>query len=481
MQSFIMQPFYRWVGQLVCLALVFLVTGLFAQVSLAADSTLYNQDFRNNSVNPTSDPIVSDTQFFTQTNHNVSGLFLQNFDLSGGIPINGLPLTEEFKDSTGMTIQVFERAILELHQPLEDDHTPQPAPYVEHKLLGVFLTTGRTFAPADPLTTTTGTRYFEATKHNLASTFGKFWDDNGGLAEFGYPLSEEFQETNPDDGNLYTVQYFERARFEYHPENVGTPYTVELGQLGKQYASITYDKSVFAEAKPQLLGPQKVVHVPSLMYHHIRDLTEPYDSDLNNYSVTPAAFLEQLDWLQSQGYHTVTVAQIADYLKYGVPLPAKPVNIRFDDGWQNQLWAANELKKRGMTATFFIITQATTYPYMTPAQIKALDAQGFEIASHTRNHPFLTRNSEDYDWAQIAGSKSDLEKLLGHAVRSFAYPYGDHAPWIDAMVRKAGYDIAASISWSENWKASNMFSEPAVSMSQMHTLRAFIARLNINY
>ena len=60
----------------------------------------------------------------------------------------------------------------------------------------------------------------------------KFWQANGGLAVFGYPLSEEFHETSPIDGKVYTVQYFERNRFEYHPEFAGTPNEVLLGLLG---------------------------------------------------------------------------------------------------------------------------------------------------------------------------------------------------------------------------------------------------------
>ena len=42
------------------------------------------------------------------------------------------------------------------------------------------------------------------------------------------------QEVNPADGKTYTVQYFERARFEYHPEHKGTPFEVQLGLLGNQ-------------------------------------------------------------------------------------------------------------------------------------------------------------------------------------------------------------------------------------------------------
>jgi hypothetical protein len=52
---------------------------------------------------------------------------------------------------------------------------------------------------------------------------------------FGYPISEEITERNPADGKTYTVQYFERNRFEWHPENPPT-YNVQIGLLGVEYA-----------------------------------------------------------------------------------------------------------------------------------------------------------------------------------------------------------------------------------------------------
>lgn len=75
-------------------------------------------------------------------------------------------------------------------------------------------------------------RYFPETGHYLDGIFGSFWDQNGGLPVFGYPLTEEFVEQNVDTGTPRTVQYFERQRYEYHPENAGTPYEVLLGRLG---------------------------------------------------------------------------------------------------------------------------------------------------------------------------------------------------------------------------------------------------------
>ena len=56
-------------------------------------------------------------------------------------------------------------------------------------------------------------RMFPETGHGIGGGFRWFWEHNGGLPIFGYPLTDELVE----DGR--TVQYFERAVFEYWPEN----------------------------------------------------------------------------------------------------------------------------------------------------------------------------------------------------------------------------------------------------------------------
>ena len=84
------------------------------------------------------------------------------------------------------------------------------------------------FAPAPP--PTDGAAYFPETGHTLRGAFKAYWEQNGGLPIFGYPISEEFTERG-EDGRDYVVQYFERHRFELHPEN-RPPYQVLLSRLG---------------------------------------------------------------------------------------------------------------------------------------------------------------------------------------------------------------------------------------------------------
>ncbi len=70
------------------------------------------------------------------------------------------------------------------------------------------------------------TRYFPETGMSVSFGFKRYFEQRGGVEIFGYPITPEIQE------NGFTVQYFQRARFEYHPEHAGTPYEVELGLLG---------------------------------------------------------------------------------------------------------------------------------------------------------------------------------------------------------------------------------------------------------
>ena len=77
--------------------------------------------------------------------------------------------------------------------------------------------------------------YFPQTGHTLRSLFLRYWQEHGGLEQFGYPLTEEFFEPSGPDNAPLQVQYFERNRFELHPENTGTPYEVLLGTLSREF------------------------------------------------------------------------------------------------------------------------------------------------------------------------------------------------------------------------------------------------------
>ena len=176
---------------------------------------------------------------FDLTGHSLNGAFLQFWFWNGGLPRYGYPisapLTEQGADGTSYLVQYTERARLEYHP--ENRGSPYE---VLLGRLGADLVAGRTDAPFQPAEAASGALYVAETHHNLRGPIAAYWQRNGGVPVFGYPLSEAFTERNPSDGKPYLVQYFERARLEYHPEYAGTDSEILLGLLGVQSYAARY-------------------------------------------------------------------------------------------------------------------------------------------------------------------------------------------------------------------------------------------------
>ncbi len=170
---------------------------------------------------------------FPETGKTVSNKFLQYWEGHGGLTQQGYPISNEIQersDTDGKiyTVQYFERAVFELHT---ENQSPND---VLLSLLGNFLYQQKYSgnAPGQAPSNAAGARIFPATGKHVGGIFLQYWESHGGLAQQGYPISEEFQEVSALDGKTYRVQYFERAVFEYHPEQQPA-YQVLLSQLGK--------------------------------------------------------------------------------------------------------------------------------------------------------------------------------------------------------------------------------------------------------
>ncbi|HEY8598044.1 MAG TPA: cellulase family glycosylhydrolase [Thermomicrobiales bacterium] len=184
-------------------------------------------------------PPAAPSLYFPETRFDVAGPFKDLWLDGDGRRLYGLPLTEPVFEGDYL-VQYFERAAMEWHPewaggPGYAELTPAARAHrvVALRHLGRVAVTGRDFPAAAPFASDPRHWYFAETGHSLNEGFLAYWLANGGLARFGYPISEEVVETLAD-GRAYTVQYFERARFEYHPENVGTPDTVQLGAVGRE-------------------------------------------------------------------------------------------------------------------------------------------------------------------------------------------------------------------------------------------------------
>ena len=185
------------------------------------------------------------------------------------------------------------------------------------------------------------------------------------------------------------------------------------------------DSTVNKQTKNTLAQIYAKAEVPVLCYHRIEDGRK------GDYVVSPATFTTHMKTLADSGYHSISPAQLYDYLVYNKSLPEKPVIITFDDSRvEHAMIAAPVMEKYGFRGAFFIMT--ITYNkknYMTTEQIAQLAKAGHTIGLHSWDHTMVIKYKELADWQkQVVVPKKKLETIVGKAVEYWAYPNGvyDH-------------------------------------------------------
>jgi len=167
----------------------------------------------------------TDCEYFAETGHYVCGEFLEFFETQGELEIFGYPLTEAFDDpELGLRVQYFQRARMELHP-----HTSGTYKVLLGSLVDEL---GYHFPPASPeqipAFNSSLRHYFPEAGHVVSYAFLDYFREQGGLDIFGYPRSEFMA------AGGYIVQYFQRVRMEWHPEDISGP-QMRLTNLGEIY------------------------------------------------------------------------------------------------------------------------------------------------------------------------------------------------------------------------------------------------------
>ncbi|OYW23319.1 MAG: polysaccharide deacetylase [Hydrogenophilales bacterium 12-63-5] len=188
-----------------------------------------------------------------------------------------------------------------------------------------------------------------------------------------------------------------------------------------------------------------------LMYHAV---TPGKNVPTWPWAVSMRQFRDQLDFLATEGYVTPTMGELV--AAPAQTWPSRTAVITFDDGYVNNLAACEELLKRGMRASWFIVSGSVGLPPRWPDderptgrllnadELREMQANGMEIGSHTVSHVRLTGLDDVHLMQELTHSKATLEDLLGNAVNSFAYPYGDWDTRCATAVEKAGYATACT-------------------------------------
>ncbi len=224
-------------------------------------------------------------------------------------------------------------------------------------------------------------------------------------------------------------------------------------------------------------GKHRVAKVPILMYHYISVPPKGSNRIRRDLSVWPSRFEEQMHFLATHGYHTITLEDLALYLLEGKPLPPKPIVLTFDDGYlDNYQNAFPVLKKYGFKGVFFVITDFVTgryKGYMTWDELKKMADAGMAIESHSRNHADLRRRSYDYLVWQALGSKEAIENHLGIEPRFICWPSGKYDRFAARVFKSAGFWGGTTEIQGITQDSAHMFELQRIRVRGSYDLKAF--------
>lgn len=227
---------------------------------------------------------------------------------------------------------------------------------------------------------------------------------------------------------------------------------------------------------------EETVNIPILCYHNLNP-TKPGSMNL-----TPQKFEGQITWLKDNGYTIIPLKDAVAYLQgKDVTLPAKPVVITDDDGWESVYeYMLPIVKKHNIPVTLFIYPQTISQGKhaMTWEELKDLQKTGlFDIQGHTYWHPNFKQekkklSSPEYQkfvQVQLGKSKKILEEKLGTKITLLAWPFGIYDAFLEQEAKNAGYEMAFSIDARTANKSFRPMAQPRFMIIDGQSMKTFAA------
>lgn len=198
---------------------------------------------------------------------------------------------------------------------------------------------------------------------------------------------------------------------------------------------------------PAISAQARLARVPVFMYHDVLPEKKVF------FDVTPEELRQDFELIRQQQLTPITMDQLVTHLRTGLPLPAKPILLSFDDGYAGHYQHVFPLLKEfGYPASFGIFTAkpdgtVVGRSTVTWEQLQEMAASPLvTIASHSVTHPpDLRALSPAQITQEVTESKRILEEHLGVPIRYFVYPAGYYDPVVIDAVDQAGYTAALTM------------------------------------
>jgi peptidoglycan/xylan/chitin deacetylase (PgdA/CDA1 family)/glycosyltransferase involved in cell wall biosynthesis len=230
--------------------------------------------------------------------------------------------------------------------------------------------------------------------------------------------------------------------------------------------------------------------LPVLMYH-------AFDAGGagERFVISKRRFARQMRLLKLLRYRVAPFTEVAEALHEGCELPTRTVAITIDDGYLDNLEIAVPiLRRHRFPAMIFLVSRRigarndwadeggdaaglAGRPLLSAEQLRELQGDGVGLGAHTRTHPNLLHGDDAELEGELAGSRADLEELLGEPVGTLAYPYGGFDDRVVGAASAAGYRGACTVESRLVRRGDDPLEIPRLEIRGNEPLRRFLRKL----
>ena len=272
-----------------------------------------------------------------------------------------------------------------------------------------------------------------------------------------------------DSGNNDNINSVESSEENNMAEETKNENDTDIINEKKPAGNSIVDKNVtFNQSEPSnLINDNR--GIPVLYYHSVKESAD------NEVTIKPEDLRSELKYIHDQGYVTLTIRQLKDYILNNSPIPEKSILITFDDGYMDNYYSAFPiLKEFNMTATIFCITSELDGSYyLSKEAIKEMSDYGIDIESHTVTHPHLNKLNYDKQLKELVESKKTLEEITGKEINSIAYPFGDFNDNSVKAAKEAGYTLGFTTKLGLSDRNDNPLTLDRIYISSEYNMNTF--------
>jgi peptidoglycan/xylan/chitin deacetylase (PgdA/CDA1 family) len=231
------------------------------------------------------------------------------------------------------------------------------------------------------------------------------------------------------------------------------------------------------------------MRIPILTYHLVRE-----DLPSTNLVISKKNLEEQIRYLRSSGYVSISLQDLLDWIQTGKSLPPQPVILTFDDGYLDcyeNAWPI--LAKYEMRFTVFLVSDQVgsanawqgilsgELRLMDRHQIREMHAAGVSFGAHSCTHPSLIRLPDAGLRQEVRKCRERISEIIGVQPQFFAYPYGEFNGRVCQEVKAAGYAGACTTLHGLNDNRTDSFQLRRVQVSGLDRLTDFQLKLKLGY